>query len=960
MPSIMKAVSASDRVATQLVLANSLKDEVSAWGRQGWNGATHTTQQLLNYWFVRDESSVDRFHDCQRQAIETAIYCHEVLQVRTLEELYQKVVPEALLNSQNVLDEVREADFAKYCLKMATGTGKTWVLLALLVWQYFNSINNEVPWNAQGEPKDWYSPYFLIVSPGREVLNRLLDAFKGRRREDQQIRDPSTSDLNSPIFMPPNWRQKFHLQMLEPEDVHPNSTPPSGPFIFITNWQQFVMRKENQELSLWEQMTGPEGEQLRGEFLAEYLSSFPQMVVMNDEAHHVHFSKSDIEEELVWRKFLRTIRNRIQANHGKGAGTFIQYDFSATPFFGSGRKKTFFSHIIYDYDLIHAMQAMLVKQLFLEKRLALSADELEFRARRKEPEAGKRMGEIIGLSQGQLILLEIGRKKLESLTEEFQSKGLGKKPVMMVLCEETQVAKLVASHFRNVVDDNGVHYDEKKVLQIHTDLKEKELEQARKDLDLIDANQNPLNVVVSVLMLREGFDRKNICIIVVLRATESDLLLEQIVGRGLRLMFQQEAGDAIWQSKVEAIEDIRSKRKPPSSSFDFLFIVEHPRFDAFYQQLRSEGYLIGEGDTSKFKATGDLLSIDAIPSRIEELDIAWPHQISEQGSFPDLGTIDVTKLARYSMLDSFEKLREDFGHLTIQEMHYPTGRRTQTWKFESSVFSYEFFLSNASRAVAEAGRTPILTGHLSEIAELIDSYVSKQLFGQVVDYSDSRNCQVLNVPVIFDHVIEEVRKAILAKLGEIRYQPTGHWHKLSDVTRLLMREKNSIETWRTIYPRQSFAAMGGGFERDFMGEVLEQSLEVKAYCKLDKKHGLFIPYRDEYGILRDYEVDFIVKTDDCIYLVETKADKDLDDNTVLLKAKAGQSWCETAASLALPQGIVQPQKWEYLLLSEGMFKNNRGLGFEALIPVCRQQRDRLIERFDQLMKRKSLGDFPTS
>lgn len=574
------------------------------------------------------------------------------------------------------------------------------------------------------------------------------------------------------------------------------------------------------------------------------------------------------------------------------------------------------------------MQAMLVKQLFLEKRMALSADVLEFRARRKEPETGKRVGEIIGLSQGQLILLEIGRKKLETLTEEFQSKGLGKKPVMMVLCEETDVAKLVSDHFRKVVDSNGTPYDEKKALQIHTALKDKELEDARRGLDQIDNNNSPLNVVISVLMLREGFDRKNICIIVVLRATESDLLLEQIVGRGLRLMFPQEASDAIWQSKLEAMEDISAKNKPPSSSFDFLFIVEHPRFDAFYQQLRSSGYLIGEGDSSKVKATGDLLPIDAIPSRIPDFDITWPHQISEQGSFPDLTTIDVTKLAPYSILDSFQKLRDDFGHLTIQEMHYPTGRRTKTWKFEVNVFSYEFFLSNASHAVAEAGRTPILTGHLAEIAELIDAYVTNRLFGEMVDYSDSRNCQVLNVPVIFDHVVEQIRQAILAKLGEIRYQPTGNWHKLSDITRLLMREKNSVETWRTIYPRQSFAAMGGGFERDFMSEVLEQSFEVKAYCKLDKKHGLFIPYRDEYGILRDYEVDFLVKTDDRIYLLETKADKDLDDKTVLLKAKAAQSWCETATDLEVPKQFSQSSKWEYLLLSEGIFKNNRGLGFD--------------------------------
>src|ERR671911_2415147 len=80
--------------------------------------------------------------------------------------------------------------------------------------------------------------------------------------------------------------------------------------------------------------------------------------------------------------------------------------------------------------------------------------------------------------------------------------------------------------------------------------------------------------------------------------------------------------------------------------FNFLFIIEHPRFEKFYQNLRNEGYLIGIGDTSNIKATGDIIPIDAIPSRVPDYDIAWPVQIYEQGSFPDLDTIEVSRLPR--------------------------------------------------------------------------------------------------------------------------------------------------------------------------------------------------------------------------------------------------------------------------------------------------------------------------
>ena len=848
--------------------------------------------------------------------------------------------------------KIKDVDFAKYCLKMATGTGKTWVLIALLIWQYFNAIYKEKPHSAPGETKDWYSNRFLIVAPGHEVLDRLLDAFKGRRDLNTGLRNPSLADYNNPLLMPQNWKNKFNLQLFEPSEIRSNTTPPEGPFVFLTNWQQFVLKKDSD--SLWEKLSGEEiGDHLRGEFLAEFLSEYPNMVIMNDEAHHIHSGKSTSNEELVWRKFIKVLRRRLVERHKQDNGLFVQYDFSATPFFGSGSQRKYFEHIVYDYDLVEAMHEMLVKQLFLEKRMQLASENMDFRARRKKAEVGKKLGEIISLSQGQLLLLDIGRRKLESLTEEFRSKGISKKPVMMVLCEETTVARMVATHFQNVSDTNNIPYDQTKVMEIHTELKQDELAAARLRLDKIDDNNDSLNIIISVLMLREGFDRKNISVIVVLRATEADLLLEQIVGRGLRLIFSKTEYDSIWQSKVEAVEDIK-KNKPPRSSFDFLFIVEHPRFEKFYQNLREEGYLIGIGDTSNAKTTGDVIPIDAIPLRLADYDITWPIQIFEQGKFPDFSTIDVSRLPRYSTLTSFADLRDALGKMVIQDVHYETGKKTKTWKFDTNIFSYSMFLSKAAHAVSEEGKTTILSGYFSEIAQIIDEYVSNYLFheGESINFEEAKNCIVLNNVLIFNFIIEEVRKIILVKLGEMKYEYIGRWRKLSDISRLMLREKNSIETWKTIYPRQGFSAKGGGFERNFMAGVLEQSSDVLTYAKLDKRHALLIPYRDEYGILREYEVDFIVKTKDKIYLLETKADKDLYDPAVLLKAKAAHNWCMSASKVSSPEDMLQPNQWEYLVLSEELFKANSGLGFGMFVPLCRELRNRMIERYDEIMARR--------
>jgi type III restriction enzyme len=325
---------------SQMYLAKALEGEVQAWVDQGWPGVTKTTLELFNYWFNRDEDTEERFYDCQRRAIETIVYCCEILQARTLKDLFERVAPEILYEHLPLKQEVERIPFPKYALKMATGSGKTWVLAALLIWQYFNRINNEKPGN--------YSYRFLVVTPGHEVLNRLLDSFKGKRDSKTGIRLPETSDYKRALFMPEgaNWRDRFHLEILEPTDVQPNITPPDGPFVFITNWQQFRLKTSTQ--NLWAQYTGEDVEEMpRGEIILDFLSQYPDLIIMNDEAHHVHGKKSATGEELVWRQFMNLLYERLRESHKDNFGPFLQIDYSATPFYGSGEKREYFPHIVY-------------------------------------------------------------------------------------------------------------------------------------------------------------------------------------------------------------------------------------------------------------------------------------------------------------------------------------------------------------------------------------------------------------------------------------------------------------------------------------------------------------------------------------------------------------------------------------------------------------------------------------
>ena len=388
---------------------------------------TPVTADLLRWWFQQDccDGRGVNFHDGQRQALLHAIYAHEVLQPETLVDLYQKLAAEDLLTARR-LEEVVQSRHPKYCLKMATGTGKTWVLQALLYWQLLNAARS---------PQDKrFTRNFLIVAPGLIVYQRLLVAFLGKERGGQ--RDFGTSDLArfKDLFVPDSYRDEVFRfvqgNVCTKEDLGTKVT--AGGLIGICNWHALAEADETDEAEDETESPGimadpkevaaavlplspgtSAGNSLevlnrrfeRGGTLA-YLRNLPSLMVFNDEAHHIHEVRSEGEiTEVEWQKSLRTIAET------KGS-QFVQVDFSATPYnqVGSGAKAkaVYFPHIIADFDLKAAMKAGLVKSLVLDKRRelgALSNDELQFKADRDEH------GRPI-LSEGQRVMVRAGLAKL--------------------------------------------------------------------------------------------------------------------------------------------------------------------------------------------------------------------------------------------------------------------------------------------------------------------------------------------------------------------------------------------------------------------------------------------------------------------------------------------------------------------------------------------------------------------
>ena len=233
---------------SQLFLSNGLAQLVDDWARDDvpvdarWPGTTKTTHNLLRYWFQRDADTPVRFYDCQQRAIETLVYIHEILKtpkgghLRNLGDLYAAISPARVDEYEHISRAIEESDYLKLCFKMATGTGKTWVLQAALVWQYFNALWPEAK-------SGRYSDHFLVVAPGLVVLERLLDSFLGKK-DAQGNRDSTSSDLARDLFIPPEWRAQFQLKILGPDDVNPSTTPEEGAFVLLLNWHKLAARDD--------------------------------------------------------------------------------------------------------------------------------------------------------------------------------------------------------------------------------------------------------------------------------------------------------------------------------------------------------------------------------------------------------------------------------------------------------------------------------------------------------------------------------------------------------------------------------------------------------------------------------------------------------------------------------------------------------------------------------------------
>lgn len=928
-----------------LRLAKRLTDVVQEKWASGelLSKVTPTTQDLLKYWFMEPHTTVRRenFHEGQMRSILNLIYLHEVQQIGTVTDIYAAVQESLLLEMPGALDKPKY-EIPKYAIKMATGTGKTWVMHALLLWQYLNARHEE-------KPSGRYSKNFLLVAPGLIVYERLLDAYLGKEnKRGERVFEKSDFFQFQHLLIPPPFRQEafgFVRSSVVRKDEITTRVTGDG-MIIITNWHIFMDKEKPEDagspldnptqivqdlLPLTPGTSGGndlkslDAAYLRGGEI-DFLAKLKDLVVINDEAHHIHENKSYGEvEEVEWQKSL----NKIAEKKGK---SFIQIDFSATPFdvTGSGQKRTrhYFPHVISDFDLVQAVKRGLVKTIAIDKRKEIVELKIDFKALRHGN------NNVIGLSDGQKLMLRAGLKKLRILEEHFvdmaETKAVGSKyPKMLVMCEDTQVSPFVESFLRT----EGMAAED--VLRVDSNQKgeipDKEWAVLKERLFNIDGYPAP-RVIVSVLMLREGFDVSNICVIVPLRAASADILLEQTVGRGLRLMWREPEFQEI---KAENRKRLLEEKKEPSTYIDLLTIVEHPAFIEFYDDLMKSG-AAGASSTDpgdRGEVLGDIEN-STLKENFKEYDLFWPVIIAEAEEELQLSEIELEKLQPF---DAFplDRLRELVGKdgekFFSEEMTVKT--RFGEYTVSAALFnsqSYNEFLQQILTTVTnrmdrisqrKTKSFPVVQIHQEVIVRLIDRYVRERLFKGPFDPFEGNNWKLLLLKngMISQHIVKEIGQALFEMQTSTPISKAQVARRyFSAVPNVPVRDQYSLELTKTIYSRTGFPSNKGEFEKNFM-LFLDADSGVESFVKiLEYRHDFAaITYIRSDGLLSTYHPDFLVKTASRMFVVETKAENMLNDQNVKQKQMAAVEWLRRVN--LLPAEQREDREWAYVLLGDQHF-----------------------------------------
>ena len=818
----------------------AIREAIKSWRAEKYKGITDTTKELLNFWFHTDHILPNgqnfRFHTAQREAMETLIFIFEVAKIKNRKELLEQYA-----FNQKDLRLPPYDDFARYCLKMATGSGKTFVMSMAIVWQFANYLRGE----------KGYANNFLILAPNVIVFDRLKSDYE------------SGTVFRTLPFIPKHllwlWDMDYYMRG-DSERTHSQGA------IYLTNIQQFYERgnkKEQEEPSAMTAMLGSQPPATKTEitdFDERIAKREGLLMVINDEAHHTH------EEDSEWNNFIRKLHSQKAAaspSPWERAGVRLQLDFSATPRYSKG---SLFAWTIFDYPLKQAILDRIVK------RPIKGISKLE--------EAKSNIASVRYSG-----FLTAGVERWREYSEQLIR--LKKKPILFVMMSNTEEADDIGDWIRTKYPKE---FGGEKTLVIHTDksgeVSKKDLDEARKTAKDVDHDKSPVNAIVSVLMLREGWDVQNVTVVVGLRpySAKANILPEQTIGRGLRLMFRNMA-----DGYTERVDIIGNK-----AFMEFVEDLEK------LEDLKFETFQLGK----------DKLKIITVQpeEKKKEFDIAVPDispLLSRKKSLAEeIAKVDVMKF-------NINKLPLKGKEITDTKKFIYEGRDILT---DEKLLEREYKIPQAQTAEEVIGyyarritQNIKMPSQFAALAPKVRDFFEHKAFGQTVDLTDPNVIRALSSNIASYVVIKEFEKALRELVIEQKQPELLSANHFLSATTPFPTSKKVLEAKKSVF---NYTPCDNEYEFDF-AKFLDKSEDIKAFSKLPEQFGFCIQYTDTLANIRNYFPDFIALHEDgSRWIIETKGREDIE---VKLKDNAAINWCNTATELTT-------EKWKYLKVLQKDFE----------------------------------------
>src|SRR5450759_3427371 len=800
-------------------LVAELRRKVKEFRDGGYVGATDTSRSLLNWWFKTphllpkaDGTMVEfEYYFAQREALETIIYLYDVAGVKDKHDMMR--FDSSGLVSGSMFDET----WRRFVVKMATGTGKTKVLSLALAWSFYHKLY---------EPDSELARNFLVITPNIIVLDRIYRDFQGLRIffTDPIIPDNGVDGRS--------WRDDFQLTLHLQDEVR--ITRPTGN-IFLTNIHRVYSGEDIPP--------SPDDEDMRDYFLGKrptgattdskvdlgmIVRDIDELMVLNDEAHHIH------DPRMAWFKAIEDIHNRLKQ---KGAALSMQVDTTATPKHNNG---AIFVQTVADYPLVEAIKQNVVKHPVLP--------DAPSRAKLQERQSAK-------YTEKYTDYIHLGVIEWRKAYAEHEK--MGKKAILFVMTDDTRncddVAEYLEGHYPDLKDAVLViHTKNNGEISESTSGKSKEaLDKLREQANAIDSLDSPYKAIISVMVLKEGWDVRNVTTIVGLRAysAQSNILPEQTLGRGLRKMY-------------------------PGGLEEYVSVVGTNAFMDFVESIQAEGVVLerkpmGEGTQAK---TPLVVEVDKENEKkdIDALDIEIPVLTPRvYREYKNLGALDVgaQQHQRVAYLQFSEAQQREivFKDITTGEVTHTTILDTAGIADYRSVIGY--FAQTMMKDLRLVSGYDVLYGK-------VKAFVQAELFDRPVDLEDPNTLRNLSEPAATKTLMETFKKAINA----LTVQDKGD-AEIRDTIKLRQTRPFVAKDQGYLIPKKSvFNRIIGDSPLELLfARFLDDCDDVVSYAKNYFAVNFKLDYVKADGDISNYYPDFLAKlTDGHIFIVETKGLEDLD------------------------------------------------------------------------------------